>query len=180
MSIDCLDQARIGQMLLDGGVAGGKRVLSDAWIARMLTPCPLAPFYGYLVWLNNGRIVYPSLPETSWFAVGAGTSIVWIDPSRRAVVVLRWIDSARGRRDPRALLGGAVSVRERPRCWGETGSGPTRLARLLLAPQFAPQHSLYLRPLPQGQRSLRPTLGASRRSGSAGASARSRISDSAS
>ena len=93
VSIDCFDQARIGQMLLDGGSAGGRRVLSGDWIARMLTPCALAPFYGYLVWLNGGGGVYPSVPESSWFAVGAGSSIVWIDPSRDAVVVLRWIDS---------------------------------------------------------------------------------------
>ncbi|HEY5633165.1 MAG TPA: serine hydrolase [Burkholderiaceae bacterium] len=95
VSIDCFDQARIGQMLLRGGVAGGRRVLSSEWIARMLAPCALAPFYGYLVWLNRNRVLYPSLPESSWFAVGAGTSIVWIDPDRDAVVVLRWIDSSK-------------------------------------------------------------------------------------
>ncbi len=94
VSIDCRDQARIGQMLLRGGMAGDRRVLSREWIARMLVPCALAPFYGYLVWLNTGRGVYPSLPASSWFMIGAGTSIVWIDPARDAVLVLRWIDSA--------------------------------------------------------------------------------------
>ena len=60
----------------------------------MRSPCALAPFYGYLVWLNTGRRVFPGVPESSWFAIGAGSSINWIDPQRDAVVVLRWIDAA--------------------------------------------------------------------------------------
>ncbi len=94
VSIDSLDQARIGQMLLRDGRAGDTQVLSRDWIARMRTPCALAPFYGYLVWLNTGHRVFPSLPESSWFAIGAGSSINWIDPQRDAVVVLRWIDAS--------------------------------------------------------------------------------------
>lgn len=93
VSIDSIDQARIAQMLLRDGLCGEARVLSAEWIARMRTPCALAPFYGYLVWLNVGRRVFPSLPESSWFAIGAGSSINWIDPQRDAVVVLRWIDA---------------------------------------------------------------------------------------
>lgn len=92
--IDSFDQARIGQMLLDEGRAGGARVISREWIARMRSPCPLASFYGYLVWLNTGRRVFPSLPESSWFAIGAGSTINWIDPQRQTVTVLRWIDAA--------------------------------------------------------------------------------------
>jgi len=94
MSIDSLDQARIAQMLLRDGLAGETRVLSAQWIARMRAPCALAPFYGYLVWLNTGGRVFAGVPESSWFAIGAGSSINWIDPQRDAVVVLRWIDAA--------------------------------------------------------------------------------------
>ena len=94
VSIDSFDQALIGQMLLCGGMVGGKRVLSSEWITMMTTPCALAPFYGLLVWLNTGRRVFPALPENSWFAIGAGSSITWIDPEHDAVVVVRWIDSA--------------------------------------------------------------------------------------
>ena len=98
MSIDSFDQARIAQMLLDGGRVGAAQVLSAAWIERMRTPCAIAPYYGYLVWLNTGRRVFPDLPETSWFAIGAGSSITWIDPDRDAVVVVRWIDPAAANR----------------------------------------------------------------------------------
>ncbi len=86
------DQARIGQLLLEGGVAGGKRVLSHEWIDGMLVPCAIAPYYGRLVWLNRTRQVFPSAPATSWFAVGHGGNITWIDPVLRTVVVVRWLD----------------------------------------------------------------------------------------
>ncbi len=86
------DQARIGQLLLDGGVANGKRVLSSAWIESMTVPCEIAPFYGRLVWLNRTRQVFPSAPSTSLFAVGHGGNITWIDPVLRIVVVVRWLD----------------------------------------------------------------------------------------
>ena len=94
VSIGAEDQARIMQLFLDGGRAGDRQVLSPAWLSRMLAPCPIAPFYGYLTWLNAGRRVFPSLPESSFFAIGAGVSILWVDPDRRVVVVVRWIDTA--------------------------------------------------------------------------------------
>ena len=31
-------------------------------------------------------------PESSYAAVGAGTSIIWIDPDHDLVLVARWID----------------------------------------------------------------------------------------
>lgn len=93
VSIGSLDQARIGQLLLDEGRANGRQVLSPEWIARMRTPCPIAPFYGYLLWLNHQRRVFPSAPASSYFAIGAGSSFTWIEPQRRLVVVVRWIDA---------------------------------------------------------------------------------------
>jgi CubicO group peptidase (beta-lactamase class C family) len=59
----------------------------------MRTPCALAPFYGYLVWLNPARSVFPSAPAASYFAIGAGGSITWIDPGRQMVLVVRWINA---------------------------------------------------------------------------------------
>jgi CubicO group peptidase (beta-lactamase class C family) len=93
VSIGSIDQARIGQLLLDDGQANGRQVLSAQWIARMRTPCPIAPFYGFLIWLNHARQVFPSAPESSYFAIGAGSSFTWIEPERRMVVVVRWIDA---------------------------------------------------------------------------------------
>ena len=51
-----------------------------------------APFYGYLIWLNLERSVFPSAPASSFFAIGAGSSITWVDPERQMVVVVRWIN----------------------------------------------------------------------------------------
>ena len=92
VSISSVDQARLGQMLLDEGRVNGTQVLSAQWIRRMRAPCAIAPFYGYLVWLNLGRRVFPSVPESSFFAIGAGSSFTWIEPERRMVLVVRWID----------------------------------------------------------------------------------------
>ena len=94
MSISSEDQALIGQMMLDEGMANGKRVLSADWIRRMRTPCAIAPYYGYLVWLNHERKVFPSVPAASYFAMGAGSSFTFIEPERRLVVVVRWLNSA--------------------------------------------------------------------------------------
>jgi CubicO group peptidase (beta-lactamase class C family) len=95
LSISAQDQALVGQMLLDEGVSrDGKRVLSAQWIRDMQKPGPLAPYYGYLVWLNHERKMFPSVPASSYFAVGAGSSFTWIEPERKMVVVVRWLNSA--------------------------------------------------------------------------------------
>ena len=92
--IHARDQARIGLLLRHRGIWGGRRVLSEAWIDRMLGPCPRFPQYGYLVWLNTARRLYPSASETSFFARGAGGNLTWIDPENDLVAVLRWTDPA--------------------------------------------------------------------------------------
>jgi len=94
VAISSLDQARIGQLLLDEGRHQGRQLISSDWIHRMRTPCARAPFYGYLIWLNRERSVFPSAPASSYFAIGAGGSITWVDPDRQMVVVVRWIDAA--------------------------------------------------------------------------------------
>jgi CubicO group peptidase (beta-lactamase class C family) len=88
------DQARIGLMLLRRGVWGSRRILSEAWIERMLEPCPLFRNYGYLWWLNTDRALYPSASPRSYYARGAGGNLTWIDPENDLVAVLRWTDPA--------------------------------------------------------------------------------------
>ena len=90
--IHARDQARIGLLLLRGGVWEGKRILSEAWIERMREPCPLYPQYGSLWWLNTDRALYPSASPESYFASGAGGNLTWIDPANDIVAVMRWID----------------------------------------------------------------------------------------
>ena len=93
VAISSLKQARIGQLLLEQGRCQGRQIISSEWIRKMRTPCALAPYYGYLIWLNLERSVFPSAPAASFFAIGAGGSITWVDPGREMVLVVRWIDT---------------------------------------------------------------------------------------
>ncbi len=92
VSISARDQARVGGLLLRGGEHAGRRLLSRGWIERMMAPCPIAPFYGMLVWRNgSARPVYPSASPSSVFMIGAGGHVTWIDPERDLVVASRWV-----------------------------------------------------------------------------------------
>ena len=95
VTIGARDQARIAQMLLDGGVHEGRQVISDDWVRRLSQPGAVAPFYGWLTWLNRDGRMFPAASRASWFMVGAGGQYVWIDPENEAVVVVRWLDGAR-------------------------------------------------------------------------------------
>jgi CubicO group peptidase (beta-lactamase class C family) len=94
VSISARDQARIAQLLLDGGSAGGRQLVARDWIARMFSPCAIAPFYGRLLWLNRNGRAFPGMSTRAAFMVGAGGHYVGIDPELDAVVVLRWLDPA--------------------------------------------------------------------------------------
>ena len=59
VSIGARDQARIGQLLLDGGSHGGRQILPAAWVRSMFEPCAIAPFYGRLLWLNRDGRSFP-------------------------------------------------------------------------------------------------------------------------
>lgn len=94
VSISARDQAAIGQLMLARGQHEGSQLLPAAWIARMQQPCAVAPFYGWLTWLNREGTIFADASRESWFMVGAGGNYVWMDPVHDAVVVLRWLDSA--------------------------------------------------------------------------------------
>jgi hypothetical protein len=59
----------------------------------MQQPCDVAPYYGYLIWLNNDGALFNDAPRSSWFAIGAGSSITWVDPKLELVCIMRWIDA---------------------------------------------------------------------------------------
>ena len=71
-----------------------RSLLPPAWIERMRQPQALAPFYGWLNWLNPQGKSFPGASESSQFMFGAGGNYVWIEPAHQAVVVVRWIDPA--------------------------------------------------------------------------------------
>lgn len=91
--ISTLDQARTGQLIANGGKWGGRRLISKTWLDRCKRPCELNESYGFLWWLNTRRTIYKSASETSVFAIGVGTNLIWIDPKFDLVVVARWIDA---------------------------------------------------------------------------------------
>ena len=91
--ISSLDHARVGQLMLNKGSWNGHEIIPEKWVNECLTPCPLAPFYGYLWWLNdpqNGML--PGAPKSAYFAMGVGTQIIYVDPENDLVIVARWIE----------------------------------------------------------------------------------------
>ena len=94
VSISARDQARLGQLLLAGGQHEGRSLIPPAWVQRMRQPGELAPFYGWLIWLNPQGQTFPGASARSSLMVGAGGSYVWIEPEHDAVVVVRWLDGA--------------------------------------------------------------------------------------
>ena len=92
MSISARDQARTGQLLLNGGRFGETQLIPAAWVERMRQPCAIAPFYGWLTWLNRDGRTFPGASADSSFMIGAGGHYVWVEPRHDAVVVARWLD----------------------------------------------------------------------------------------
>ncbi len=87
------DQARLGLLMLAGGIWEGRRILPPGWVAASGTPCPLHEDYGLLWWLNrSGR--FPEADRESLFAQGAGGNVIWVEPATRIVAVFRWLDPA--------------------------------------------------------------------------------------
>ncbi len=94
LSISARDMARLGQLLLSDGRHDDQQLIPAAWVQRLRQPCALAPFYGWLMWLNGDCTQFPGASKASSFMVGAGGHYVWLEPECDAVVVVRWLDSA--------------------------------------------------------------------------------------
>ena len=89
------DHARVGLMVLRDGTWEGRRILPPGYVQALRAPCPVFPRYGFLWWLNTGREQYPSAPQSSFFALGAGHHVIWLEPELDLVAVARWIDQPR-------------------------------------------------------------------------------------
>ena len=92
MLISARDLARLGLLVARGGRWEGRQLLSRDYISEMLTPSATNGAYGFLWWLNRGRSRRGAWGEHCFSAMGAGTNLVWVDPERDIVAVLRWID----------------------------------------------------------------------------------------
>ena len=89
--VSTLDHARFGLMVARDGTWDGRRILPAGWVRAMTTPCPLNRGYGFMWWLNDGGVQFPSAPHDAYFAMGAGTHVVAVLPSQDIVLVARWI-----------------------------------------------------------------------------------------
>ncbi len=88
------DQARVGLIMLRRGRWAGRQLLAERWIELSTMPCAVNPQYGFLWWLNRDRGLFPSASRESYFAIGAGGNLTWIDPASDIVAAMRWIDRA--------------------------------------------------------------------------------------
>ena len=90
--IDSFDHARFGYLHLRRGRWGDRQILSKGWIDTATTPSPTNTGYGCLWWLNQGTPRYPSAPASSFFALGWGSNVIWVEPEHDIVAVVRWIE----------------------------------------------------------------------------------------
>ena len=103
--ISARDLSLMGRLVANAGVWEGKQILPKGWTAELVKPCPVAPFYGLMWWLNTDRRQFAAASERSYFALGWGSHIVWIDPDNDLVTVLRWIDRKKAPEFVERLLG---------------------------------------------------------------------------
>ncbi|MGZ8471547.1 MAG: serine hydrolase domain-containing protein [Gemmatirosa sp.] len=95
MLISARDMARFGLLTQRRGRWKDRQILSDAWVARALTPTPAQPTYGFMNWfLNTDRKLWPSAPASAFAHLGNGTNVVYVDPEHDLVAVVRWIDNS--------------------------------------------------------------------------------------
>lgn len=95
------DWARVGQLMLDQGRAGGRQVVPAEWIARMTAPSAANPVYGYQVWRGSPHVerrdygggldlvvarAEPLRADDVIFFDGFGGQRVYVVPSARLVI----------------------------------------------------------------------------------------------
>ncbi len=94
MFINALDMARFGLLTLHKGNWNGRQLLSEQWLRQATTPTPAQPTYGYMnYFLNTDKKLLPSAPVSSYYHLGNGTNMVYVDAEHELVMVVRWIDT---------------------------------------------------------------------------------------
>lgn len=91
--INSEDHARVALMVARNGNWGGQQIISSTYLREITRPSPCFDLYGMLWWLNTEQRYYSNAPASSFFAMGAGTHLLWIDRELDLVAVFRWIDN---------------------------------------------------------------------------------------
>ncbi|SOD81666.1 serine hydrolase domain-containing protein [Spirosoma fluviale] len=94
MFINALDMARFGLLTLNKGNWNGRQLISEQWINQSRTPTPAQPTYGYMnYFLNTDKKLLPSASASSYYHLGNGTNMIYVDTEHDLVMVVRWIDT---------------------------------------------------------------------------------------
>ncbi|MFN0106055.1 MAG: serine hydrolase domain-containing protein [Bryobacteraceae bacterium] len=92
--ISSRDQARFGLLTARNGKWKGRQLMTEEWIRQARTPTAVQPTYGFMNWfLNTDKKLWPSAPATAYAHMGNGANMIYCDPDRDLVVVLRWIEN---------------------------------------------------------------------------------------
>jgi len=93
LSITTRDLAAVGELMRNGGVVAGKRILNRAWVKTSLAvqlPIsngdPYADYYGYMWYTRAESVSTKHIPVH--FASGNGGNEVYIVPSLRLIVAI--------------------------------------------------------------------------------------------
>ncbi|MCA9574377.1 MAG: serine hydrolase [Polyangiales bacterium] len=79
------DFARFGQLFLNGGWLGGRRILSERWVADSIAPSRSYEGYGYMWWLTGNT--RDDVPDDLFSARGHDGQYIYVIPSLELVVV---------------------------------------------------------------------------------------------
>ena len=102
--VKAMDYARFGQMFLQDGVAGGKRILPEGWVDYTRTPASASEGkYGAFFWLNRCKVC-PDVPEDMYSCNGHDGQQIYIIPSKGLVVVVCGYSPRSNKVDFNALL----------------------------------------------------------------------------
>ena len=93
------DHARFGLLFLNKGMWNGKRIISEEWIEKSISPSETNPEYGYMWWINSKlgedyqTTDWKNVPTNIIYGSGFGGNKVIIIPDENMVIVGRWFGS---------------------------------------------------------------------------------------
>lgn len=92
--INAMDMARFGWLTYNKGKWNDQKLIPESWINLSTTPTSANPGYGFMnYFLNTGKKLFPSAPESAHAHIGNGTNMIYIDRENILVIVARWIEN---------------------------------------------------------------------------------------